>query len=104
MAEHPSETILVHTMRSCRPQRVEGDRWNVTVENAAQLDKMTLALPMLLAALRNAVSNDNVTLDLSVNEGEPSPEAWNKREILDHMIEHIPDMHNFLTEFRLTVR
>ena len=104
MAEHPSETILVHTMRSCRPQRVEGDRWNVTVENAAQLDKMTLALPMLLAALRNAVSNDNVTLDLSVNEGEPSPEAWNEREILDHMIEHIPDMHNFLTEFRLTVR
>lgn len=104
MAEHPTETILVHTMRACRPQRAEGDRWTVSVENAAQLDKLTLALPSLIPSLRNALNNDNVTIDVSVNEGEPSPEAWNEREILDHMVENIPDMRNFISEFRLTVR
>lgn len=91
-------------MRACRPQRAEGDRWTVSVENAAQLDKLTLALPSLIPSLRNALNNDNVTIDVSVNEGEPSPEAWNEREILDHMVENIPDMRNFISEFRLTVR
>lgn len=76
----------------------------VTVENAAQRDKLTLALPTLLEHLRNAVSNDNVSIELAINEGQPSPEAWNEREIIDHMIETIPDMRNFITEFRLTVR
>lgn len=104
MADHPTETILIHTMRASRPARTEGDKWSVTVENSAQLDKMNVALPSLLQHLRNAVSNDNVTLDVALNEGEPSPEAWNEREILDHMITNIPDMRNFMTEFRLTVR
>lgn len=76
----------------------------VTVENAAQLDKLTLSLPDIVQQLRNAVSNDNVAISLTINEGQPSPEAWNEREILDHMIETIPDMRNFITEFRLTVR
>lgn len=104
MADHPTETILVHTMRACKPHRTAGDTWMVTVENAAQRDKLTLALPTLLEHLRNAVSNDNVSIELAINEGQPSPEAWNEREIIDHMIETIPDMRNFITEFRLTVR
>ena len=48
MADHPTETILVHTMRACKPHRTAGDTWMVTVENAAQRDKLTLA-PTLAA-------------------------------------------------------
>lgn len=104
MAAHPTEQILVNTMRARKPQRSDGDRWTVTVENAVQLDKLTAALPTLLSSLRNAVANDNVSLDIQINEGEPSPEAWNEREILDHMIENVPDMRNFINDFKLTVR
>lgn len=104
MSAHPTEQILVNTMRASKPQRAEGNRWTVTVENAVQFDKLTAALPDLLLSLRNAAANDNISLDIQINEGEPSPEAWNEREILDHMIEHIPDMRNFMTDFKLTVR
>ena len=104
MAAHPTEQILVNTMRARKPQRSDGDRWTVTVENAVQFDKLTVALPTLLSSLRNAVANDNVSLDIQINEGEPSPEAWNEREILDHMIENVPDMRNFINDFKLTVR
>lgn len=104
IARHPSEVILVNTMRASRPCREDGsDRFTVTVENAAQQEKLAEVMPTLLAELRDGLGNDHVTLDVVINQGESGSHTWSEREVLARMIENNPALKNFIAEFRLNI-
>lgn len=100
---HPTEHVLINTMRAGQPVRDTGDTFEVVVENPGQVDTMQQAMPAILQALRNATSNDNISISLRINEGDSPAYTWNEREVLNHMIETMPKLRKFIDEFKLTL-
>lgn len=103
MAEHPTEHVLVNTMRVARPERLQGDTFGVKVENQGQLELMTQRQHDILSFLRDAVRNDSVAISLGINEGDAPAYTWSERDVLAHMVETIPDLKTFIDDFKLTL-
>ena len=101
--QNPSAKLLCALMQTARPQQIEGDRWLMTLTSTPQLDIMNESLPALLDFMHARLDNDNFTLQLHVEEGEPSPEIWNRSELLAHMAEDSEDFRHFIKEFKLTL-
>lgn len=104
-AAHPTEHVLVNTMRTGRPQRIApgGTDLAMTVENELQSNLMNEWSYKLLQHLRNALSNDQITLSVNLNEGQAAPAVWNEREVLDHLKERCPEINNYIRDFGLTI-
>ncbi len=90
-------------MRTARPQRIEGNRFSITVENPGQLDLMTQAIPEILRYIHDSLLNDRITIEIFVNSGESAPYTWNEREVLAHIAETTPVFKKFVEEFKLTL-
>lgn len=103
IASHPTEHVLINTMRAGQPTRNAGDTFEVMVENPGQVETMQQSMPEILQALRDATNNDNITILLRINEGESPAHTWNEREVLNHMIETIPKLRAFIDDFKLTL-
>ncbi len=103
IAAHPTEHVLINTMRAGQPTRISGDTFEVMVENPGQVDTMQQSMPEILQTLRDAASNDNITITLRINEGESPAHTWNEREVLNHMIETMPKLRAFIDDFKLTL-
>ena len=103
ISAHPTAHILINTMRTARPQRIEGTRFVITVENPGQVDLMNNAMPDIISYLANQLSNDHISFEIVINEGESSPHVWNAREVLTHLIQESPNMKTFVERFELTL-
>lgn len=103
MDARPTERILVNTMRASFPQCKDGTSYIMMVENEKQAELMMQSMPELLAFVRDAVRNDNFTLEVEINQGEASPHTWNDREVMNHMLETIPALSEFVENFKLSV-
>lgn len=103
ISAHPTAHILINTMRTARPRRIEDDRFAITVENEIQVQTMQTALNDILTYLHDRLLNDNLSIEILLNQGEPSPITWNEREVLAHMIETTPSLKSFIQTFRLTI-
>lgn len=98
---NPHAHILVNTMRACRPEPAAGDTFTVTVENEMQRDTMHNAMPALLQTVHDRLSNDNITFNVEINQGESAPYTWNERDLLAHMVESHPALKDFITDLKL---
>ncbi len=103
IATHPTEHVLINTMRAGQPTRQNGDTFEVIVENPGQVETMQQAMPDILRALRNATSNDSISIALKINEGDSPAYTWNEREVLNHMVETMPKLRAFIDDFKLTL-
>ena len=103
ISSHPTAHILTNTMRVARPKRIEGTRFVITVENPGQVDLMNNAMTDIKQHLANQLSNDFITFEIAINQGEAAPHVWNHREVLIHMIEQSPHMRTFVDDFGLTL-
>lgn len=103
ISSHPTAHILINTMRVSRPRRVDGTRFVIMVENPGQVDLMKNALPDIIAYLANQLSNDHISFEITINEGESSPYVWNSREVFAYMLQETPHMQEFVKRFGLTL-
>lgn len=103
MSAHPTEHILVNTMRASFPSQIEGDSYKIMVENEMQRNVFDHAAPELLKFVRDAIKNDRFAISVEINQGEASPHTWNEREVLSHMIENIPELRGFIDDLGLTL-
>ena len=103
ISSHPTARILVNTMRTARPKRIEGDRYVIMVENPGQLELMRQSLPELHSYIHNALGNDMITLQVEQNQGEAAPYVWNDREVLVHMVETNPYLKTMIEDFHLVL-
>lgn len=103
IAGHPEAQVLIHTMQTCRPRRLEPDLYLVMVESQIQLDQLHDALPVLLAHIHNQLANDNIKLRLAVNEGEGSPLTWTDGEVFAHILESNPAVKALTEQLKLTL-
>lgn len=100
---HPTEHILINTMRASFPAQVDGHNYKMMVENEMQQSLMEQASQELLRFIRNAIENDHFTLAVELNQGAASPHTWSEREVLTHMVENIPDFKDFMEGLGLTL-
>lgn len=101
-AARPKETILVNTFRACRPTPTrDPEVFDVTLENPLQVDQMNRLMEELMPALRDAVGNDRLRLNLKLNESGPAPHIWNDREILQHLLSTTPYLSTMIEELHL---
>lgn len=100
---HPTEHILINTMRASFPAQVDGHNYKMMVENEMQQSLMEQASQELLRFIRDAIENDHFTLAVELNQGAASPHTWSEREVLTHMVENIPDFKDFMEGLGLTL-
>lgn len=103
MNSRPTERILVNTMRASFPERIEGDKYKMKVENEKQAELMTQAMPALLNEIRDSLSNDRFSLTIEINQGQSSPHTWNDREVMAYVQEKVPALNDFINTFKLTL-
>ena len=103
MQAHPTEHILVNTMRASFPAPQEGHTYKIMVENDMQRQTVEHAFPELLRSVRDDLSNDYFSLVVEINQGAASPHTWNEREVLNHMVENIPALRGFIDDLGLTL-
>lgn len=103
IASHPTAHILINTMRAARPRRIQDSRFVIMVENPEQVNQMNYAMPDILEYLSDKLSNDHITIEIEINQGESSPRVWNSREVLAHMIQDTPHMREFIDRFNLSL-
>ena len=102
MDARPTEKRLVNTMRASMP-KMEDDRKTLTivVENELQRVLMEEEKPILLPYLHKQLKNDFITLNVTVNSGEGSPRTWTDLEVYQHLLEHNPQIADFVKEMDL---
>ncbi|MDE7154651.1 MAG: DNA polymerase III subunit gamma/tau [Muribaculaceae bacterium] len=103
MTNHPTEQVLVNTMRASLPVKISGDTFRITVENHAQTNLMSARMPELLAFLRDSLSNDLITIEIAENHDAGSPHTWNDRELLHHIMQQNPAIRDLVDSFKLTL-
>ncbi|MDE5830060.1 MAG: DNA polymerase III subunit gamma/tau [Duncaniella sp.] len=103
MNARPTERILVNTMRASFPDRIDGHSYRIKVENEKQEELLNQHMPELIGELRNALSNDNITLKIEINQGEASPHTWNDREVVAYVQQTVPALNDFIETFKLTL-
>ena len=103
ISSHPTAHILVNTMRTARPKRLDGTRFAIMVENKGQVEMMTDSLPNIISYLGNQLQNDFITFEIVENQGESSPYVWNQREVYSHMLQKVPHMQEFVKRFELSL-
>lgn len=100
---HPTEHILINTMRASFPAKISDHNYKVMVENEMQLNTMTQSTPTLMKYLHDTLGNDYIQITYEVNKGEASPHTWNERQVLHHMLENNPALRAFVDDLKLTI-
>lgn len=101
-AARPRETILINTFRQCKPQPTDDpETYSLVVENPIQVDQINDLMPKLMPELRNAVSNDFIKFNISINQSGPAPHIWNDTELLHHLLATTPYLSTMIEELKL---
>jgi len=104
MASHPTERILVNTMRMSRPRPTATPHaYTITVENDIQQELMNREMPAILAALRDSLDNDRITIAVDKSDGPGATSTWSEREVLAKMLETTPALKKFIEDLRLNI-
>lgn len=105
-AAHPSEHILVNTMRASAPSAPDAthpEALAITVENEAQSEYVGAAMPDLLSFLRNRLGNSAISLTVNINVGQGAFHTWNDRELIARLREENPQLVRFMDDFKMII-
>lgn len=105
-AAHPSEHILVNTMRASiptAPDPAKPAQLVITVENEAQKEYVDAAMPDLLAHLHNRLGNSSITIAININAGQGAFHTWNDRELITRLKEENPKIARFIDDFKMII-
>lgn len=103
MQSHATAHLLVNIMRNCQPERIDGDRFRVAVENDIQIGLVNDNLGNIVEYMRNSLVNDNFSLEVALKDGPSSPKTWTEREVLAHMRRTNPEFDAFVDDFNMTL-
>ena len=101
--EHPSEKVIVNTMRTALPARVDDTLYEIYVENVGQVEFIKARQTEIVEYLRRQLGNDMVAIDVKVKESGPAPKFWSPREIVEDMVQRNPEVRNMIQELGLSL-
>ena len=103
ITQNSAARIVCAAMSAAKPTHIEAHRWLMTLSSGALFDVMNEAMPRVVEYMRDKLMNDHFTVELRVDEGEPSPEIWNRTELLRHMVDDSEQFRDFIKEFNLVL-
>lgn len=101
MATHPHAHILVNTMRAAAPTRTSPVRFSITVQNTMQLNLMEECRRDIMDFIHNALENDTVDFDVSVNTEASPRHTLTDPELLEKMKAEAPVLSRLIDDFNL---
>ncbi len=104
MAKHPTEHLLVNAMRITQPKRREGSAFVAVVESEAIRNSILASGTMLLSELRNALNNDDVSLDIELNKAQSTVTSLTDAEVYALMRKNHPYLNTLIDDFHLTLQ
>ena len=100
---HPTERILINTMKAALPEKKEGNLYKIAVDDTIQIDTINESKQDILTFLHDKLSNDAIDFVIEQRVGEAPPSTWTQREVLRHMIEKQPQLNRLISDFGLTI-
>ncbi len=100
---HPTERILINTMKASLPEKKEGDLYKIAVDDTIQIETINDAKPDILAFIHDKLSNDSIDFTVEQRVGEAPPSTWTQREVLQHMLEKQPQLGKLISDFGLSI-
>lgn len=94
----PEQKILVSAMRSALPTRRDNLEFDVIVDHPAQVQAFELAMPKLLAYLRENLHNDFLSVKAIVNPEKEAPKYLSAEEFLKKTVSVNPQLGQFLKD------
>lgn len=98
IAKNPSLHILVNAMRSAQPEAAGENAYRIMVDHPAQRQAFELSMPKLIESLRNALSNDLLTLQVDINDHPTGAKQLPPKEFLKQVVENNPTIAKFLKD------
>ena len=99
----PRKRILVNSMRTSRPVRLDESQVGVDLDSEIQLSTVREELGELLQWMRDRLQNDHLTLQLKVTDREPMRHVLNDRELMLTIIKERPMLEKFIKGLKLTL-
>ena len=99
----PRKRILVNSMRTSRPVRLDESQVGVDLDSEIQLSTFREELGELLQWMRDRLQNDHLTLQLKVTDREPMRHVLNDRELMLTIIKERPMLEKFIKGLKLTL-
>lgn len=96
MEEVPDQKILVSAMRAAKPVRRDNLEFEVMVDHPAQQQAFELAMPKLLAFMRERLRNDFVTVKATINPEKEIAKFLPPAEFLKKAATNNPGLGEFL--------
>lgn len=101
IATHPREQVIINTMRTALPRKVNDTLYEIYVDNIGQVEFLKTRLTEIISFLREKLANDMVALDIKVKESGPAPKYWSPREIAEDLAKRNPDVKRLIIELGL---
>ncbi len=100
---HPTERILINTMKAAMPEKKEDGLYKIAVDDTIQIDTINESKPDILKFLHDRLSNDHIDFTVEQRVGEAPPSTWTQRQVLQHMLDKQPDLGKLIADFGLTI-
>ena len=101
--KHPSEKVIVNTMRAALPTRINDTLYEIRVENVGQVEFIKTRQTEIVEFLRQHLDNDMVAIDVKVSETGPAKKFWTSREIIEDMVQRNPQVRDMIQRLGLSL-
>ena len=103
IAANPDRQLLINAMRTAMPQKLPSGKYGISVTSAVQGRMIEEVMDEIIEFIRAKVDNDAFDLVMEVHDSGPSPEFWNDRQVLEHIVENYPGFSEFVADLKLTL-
>ncbi len=101
MAQYSSEPVLSSTLSAIEPVRAHGDSFVLSVSSSIQLDILSKEINGLEQRLRQAVGNDDISLEVRLVEGDLPSSLWTDDQVLSAVLEKHPGLADFMAKYKM---
>lgn len=102
--KHPTEKVIINTMRAALPTRINDTLYEIQVENVGQVEFIKTRQTEIVEFLRQRLDNDMVAIDIKVSEVQgTNKKFWTSREIIEDMVQRNPQVRDMVQKLGLSL-
>ncbi len=96
-----AEPLLKSVLSASEPLRTAEHTFEIKVWNAMQADIVQKSLGSITRQIRDRLSNDAITLEPQVCQGDIPPAFWTEQQVLDYLLKSHPALSEMMTKFKM---
>ena len=101
VAQYSPEPVLSSTLSAIEPVRARGDSFVLSVSSSIQLDILSKEINGLEQRLRQAVGNDDISLEVRLVEGDLPSSLWTDDQVPSAVLEKHPGLADFMAKYKM---